>query len=94
MTFKEKCDLIDEARRLYVTFEQEFKEFLAYGNSTNGAYNHFSIEDIKKHEKASKLQTELEHWKIKHGSIRDVSPIPLSNHSILLDLEKINDELS
>jgi hypothetical protein len=94
MEFKEKCRIIDEARRTYITFEQEFNEFLAYGNSVNGAYNHFSLEDIKKHEKLSKVEVELQEWDILHGSIRDVSPIPLSSHSIIAQLENINDNLS
>lgn len=51
MTFEEKVAAIEEARKTYPEFNQEFMDYLGLGHSFNGAYNHFSIEHIKKYEK-------------------------------------------
>jgi hypothetical protein len=51
MTFEEKVAAIEEARKTYPEFNQEFVDYLGLGHSFNGAYNHFNIEHIKKYEK-------------------------------------------
>lgn len=51
MTFEEKVVLIEKARKEYPDFNQEFIEYLGLGYSFNGAYNHFTTENIKKYEK-------------------------------------------
>lgn len=51
MTFEEKVAAIEEARKTYPEFNQEFVDYLGLGHSFNGAYNHFSMTDIKKYEK-------------------------------------------
>lgn len=94
MNFQQKCRLIEIARHDYITFENEFREYLASGRSLNGAYNHFTIEDIEKHKKLSELHVELEAWATKHGSFRDSSPVRLVAHSISEKLEKLDYELS
>ena len=48
--FLKKCALIEEARIKYPEFDEEFKAFLGAGNGFNGAYNHFTVEDIAKYE--------------------------------------------
>ena len=50
MSFNEKIIAIEEARKLYPEFDQKFTDYLGLGNSFNGAYNHFTIDDIKKYE--------------------------------------------
>jgi hypothetical protein len=49
MEFSEKIELIEKARADYPEFDEEFKEYLGRGFGTNGAYNHFTLEDIEKH---------------------------------------------
>lgn len=55
MTFEEKVTLIEKARKDYPDFNQEFIEYLGLGYSFNGAYNHFTIDNIKKYEKTSEI---------------------------------------
>jgi len=50
MEFEEKCALIEKARKDYPEFDEEFKEYLGLGYGWNGAYHHFTLEDIKKYE--------------------------------------------
>jgi hypothetical protein len=50
MSFNQKIIAIEEARKLYPEFDQKFTDYLGLGNSFNGAYNHFTIDDIKKYE--------------------------------------------
>lgn len=49
MNFSEKVVAIDEARKAYPAFNQEFIDYLGLGYSFNGAYNHFTLEDINKY---------------------------------------------
>lgn len=94
MTFQEKCRLIEIARHDYVTFEAVFREYLGSGKSLNGAYNHFTLEDIEEHRKLSELKTELDAWETRHGGYKDCSPMRLKKYSISEKLEKLNNELS
>jgi hypothetical protein len=94
MDFQAKMMLIEIARRQYITFENEFREYLAAGNSFNGAYNHFTLADIEAHKEKSDLYNQLLAWEIKHASTRDSSPIRLTTHSIVKNLEKLDGELS
>lgn len=48
--FEEKCRVIELARKKYPEFDQEFKDYLGLGYGWNGAYNHFTLEDIAKYE--------------------------------------------
>ena len=50
MSFNEKIKTIEEARKLHPEFNTEFEAYLGLGHSFNGAYNHFSLDDIKKYE--------------------------------------------
>jgi hypothetical protein len=50
MSFNEKIKTIEEARKLHPEFNTEFEAYLGLGHSFNGAYNHFTLEDIKKYE--------------------------------------------
>jgi hypothetical protein len=50
MSFNEKVQAIEEARKLHPEFNTEFEAYLGLGHSFNGAYNHFTLEDIKKYE--------------------------------------------
>jgi hypothetical protein len=94
LTFQEKIALIEEARLKYITFEQEFREYLASGNSFVAAYNFFTIEEVIKHKDVSERYLEIQAWHTKHASYVDSSPIRLKKHSIVTELEKLNDELS
>jgi len=94
LTFQEKIAIIEEARYKYVTFEQEFRKYTASGNSFNGAYNFFTIEEVKKHKELSEQYMQIQAWSTKHASFVDSSPIRLTKHSIVSKLEKLNDELS
>lgn len=94
ISFETKIRLIDEARNSYITFDEEFKSYIASGNSFNGAYNYFSVEDIEKHRELSLRKKELEAWYTLHGSIKNSSPVPLINHSIISKLEELNDSIS
>lgn len=94
MTFQEKIAAIESARSKYVTFEQEFREYIASGNSFVGAYNFFSLEDIDKHRELSERYIEMQAWETRHASYLDSSPIRLREHSIISKLEKLNDELN
>lgn len=94
MKFEEKSALIDVAVKLYPTFRREFNDYLALGHSHNGAYHHFTLEDIERHKTIHQKQEELNAWDTAHGSVKSSSPTPLKEHSILSDLEKLNDELS
>lgn len=93
MDFYYKCRLIENARYDYETFEQVFREYLASGKSLNGAYNHFTLEDIEEHRKLSELKKELDAWHTLHGGYKDCSPVRLTRHSISQKLEKLNYEL-
>jgi hypothetical protein len=92
--FAAKVRAIDEARKKYITFDNEFREYIASGNSFNGAYNFFSIMDIEKHKELSIVTLELEAWETLHGETKDSSPIKLSKYDILSDLEIIDDSIS
>jgi hypothetical protein len=94
MDFQTKQMLIEIARKQYTTFDNEFREYLADGNSFSGAYNHFTLEDIEIHKKKSEIYNQIEAWNIKHASFRDASPIRLTTHSIVKNLEKLDGELS
>lgn len=50
MSFNEKIEIIEAARKQYQEFNKKFLEYLEVGNSFNGAYNYFSLEDIKIYE--------------------------------------------
>jgi len=50
MSFSDKIAKIEQARILYPEFNSAFIEYLGLGNSFNGAYNHFSLEDLKQYE--------------------------------------------
>lgn len=50
MSFNEKIEIIEAARKQYPEFNKKFLEYLEVGNSFNGAYNYFSLEDIKIYE--------------------------------------------
>jgi hypothetical protein len=61
MNFNEKITAIEEARKLHPEFNTEFQEYLGLGNSFNGAYHYFTLEDIKKYEpKPVKTATTIE----------------------------------
>lgn len=94
MTFQEKIVAIEAARYKYVTFEQEFREYTASGNSFVAAYNFFSIEDINKHKELSERYLQIQAWNTKHATYIDSSPIRLTKHSIVAKLEKLNDDLN
>ena len=94
MTFQEKIKAIELARYKYITFEQEFREYTASGNSFNAAYNFFTIEDINKHKEVSEQYLQIQAWNTKHASYVGSSPIRLTTHSIVTKLEKLNDNLN
>ena len=94
LDFLTKVMLIEIARKQYITFENEFRSYLAAGNSFNGAYNHFTLEDIEIHKQKSELYVQLEAWNIRHASYRDASPIRLTTHSIVSKLEELDGQLS
>lgn len=94
MNFNDKILLIEDARKKYALFDRDFKEYLAAGHSFNGAYNHFSIEDIDKHAAKATIVAELDSWNVAPGSAVAVSPVALSEHSITTKLEKLNDAVS
>lgn len=94
MDFQTKVLLIELARRQYVTFETAFREYTASGNSFNGAYNYFSLEDIERHKIESEKYTQIQAWEIRHASHRDSSPIRLTTHSIVKKLEELDGQLS
>jgi hypothetical protein len=50
VSFNEKIEIIEAARKQYPEFNKKFLEYLEVGNSFNGAYNYFSLEDIKIYE--------------------------------------------
>lgn len=94
MDFQTKIALIEEARIKYRTFEEEFREYLGLGNSFNGAYNHFSIEDVEKHKQLSEKDLELEAWSTLHGGAKDSSPVKLASDSVKDKLEKLNESVN
>lgn len=94
VSFDTKIKLIDEARRQYITFDTEFKTYIASGNSFNGAYNYFSLDDIEKHKQLSIKHVELEAWHTLHGGYKDSSPVKLSEHTIVSKLEELHDSIS
>lgn len=94
MTLDEKTKMVEEARLLYPTFDAEFKEFLAVGNSPNGAYNYFTAELIEKHKLLSVREKEKDAWNTKHGSLVPASPVKLSEYSVLDKLEKLYESIS
>jgi hypothetical protein len=94
MDFPTKIRLIDDARAKYCTFEQAFREYTASGNSFNGAYNFFSIEDVEKHKSLSERELELKSWQTLHGGSKDSSPVILATDSVKANLEKLNDSIS
>jgi len=58
VSFNEKIEALEAARKQYPDFNKKFLEYLEIGNSFNGAYNYFSLEDIKIYEpKEIKVQT-------------------------------------
>lgn len=59
MTFEEKVSAIEEARKTYPEFNEEFMEYLGLGHSFNGAYNHFTTEHIKKYEKSTPVNPQI-----------------------------------
>ncbi len=94
MDFQTKIELIEEARVKYITFEQEFREYLGAGHSFNGAYNFFSIEDVEKHKKLSEKAVELEAWSTLHGGSKDSSPVKLASDSVKEKLEKLDESVN
>jgi hypothetical protein len=94
LTFQEKVAAIEVARYKYITFEQEFREYTASGNSFVAAYNFFTIEDVNKHKELSEQYLQIQAWNTKHASYVDSSPVRLTKHSIVAKLEKLNDELN
>ena len=94
MTFDEKIELIESSRLLYRTLDEEFREYLATGQSTNGAYNYFTLEMIEAHKELSIKMKEQEMWNVKHGSIVEASPVLLSKHSIIFELENLYESIS
>jgi NAD+--asparagine ADP-ribosyltransferase len=50
VSFNEKIEALEVARKQYPEFNKKFLEYLEIGNSFNGAYNHFSLDDIKVYE--------------------------------------------
>ena len=50
MSFNEKIEIIEAARKQYPEFNAKFEAYLGLGHSFNGAYNYFSLEDIKIYE--------------------------------------------
>lgn len=94
MDFSSKIELIENARINYITFENAFREYTSSGNSINGAYNFFSIEDIEYHKELTIKTIELEAWKTLHGGYKDSSPVLLSEHSIIAKLEKLDESIS
>jgi hypothetical protein len=94
MDFQTKIALIEDARLKYRTFEDEFREYLGYGNSFNGAYNHFSVADVEKHKQLSQKEAELEAWKTLHGGAKDSSPVKLAADSIKQKLEILDDSVN
>jgi hypothetical protein len=94
LTFQEKIAAIEAARYKYVTFEQEFREYTASGNSFVAAYNFFTIEDVNKHKELSEQYLQIQAWNTKHASYVDSSPMRLTKHSIVAKLEKLNDNLN
>lgn len=94
MDFQTKVMLIELARKQYVTFEMEFREYTASGNSFNGAYNYFSLDDIERHRIESEKYVQIQAWETRHASLKDSSPIRLTTHSIVKNLEKLDGELS
>lgn len=49
MSFTDKVEKIEQARKLYPEFNTAFNEYLGLGHSFNGAYNYFSEADIEKY---------------------------------------------
>lgn len=94
MDFHTKTEIIEQARLKYQTFEDEFRLYIASGNSFNGAYNFFSAEDVEKHKKLSEKKIELDAWSTLHGGAKDSSPVKLSESSIEKKLETLNDTVS
>lgn len=94
MDFQTKIKLIEDARLKYRTFEHAFKDYLGYGNSFNGAYNHFSIEDVEKHKQLSEKASELEAWSTMHGGAKDSSPVKLNADSVKTKLEKLDESVN
>jgi hypothetical protein len=94
MDFQTKVMLLEVARKQYITFDLAFRDYTASGNSFNGAYNFFTLEDIEKHKIESEKYIQIQAWKIKHASSRDSSPIRLTSHSIVKKLEELDGQLS
>jgi hypothetical protein len=94
MDFQTKIELIEKARLKYRTFDHEFREYLGSGNSFNGAYNHFSLEDVEKHKILSEKDLELEAWSTLHGGSKDSSPVKLAAGSVKEKLEKLDDSVN
>jgi hypothetical protein len=94
MDFHTKILLIEDARLKYRTFEDEFRAYTSSGNSFNGAYNFFSVEDVEKHKKLSEKTVEMEAWSTLHGGAKDSSPVKLSSGSAKKKLEILNDTVS
>jgi hypothetical protein len=94
MDFQHKIQLIEDARAKYITFEEVFREYTSSGNSFNGAYNFFSIEDIEIHKSLSERELELRSWQTLHGGSKDSSPVILSKDSVKPHLEKLNDSIN
>lgn len=91
MNFNEKVQLIEEARK-WPIFDTIFREYLAAGNSFNGAYNHFSIEDVNKYIELGKKEEEKKAWGDEKGVTKEFSPSPLP--SSVQKLEKLGDSIS
>ena len=49
MSFTDKVEKIEQARKLYPEFNTAFNEYLGLGHSFSGAYNYFSEADIEKY---------------------------------------------
>jgi hypothetical protein len=94
MDFQTKIRIIENARLAYPSFEREFREYTSSGNSFNGAYNFFSLEDVDRHKQQSERELELASWHTLHGGSKDSSPVILAADSIKSQLEDVNDTVS
>jgi hypothetical protein len=94
MDFEIKIQLIEDARSKYRTFEDAFRQYTSSGNSFNGAYNFFSIQDIEDHKTLSEKTIELKAWDTLHGGSKDSSPVILASKSVQTKLEKLDESVN
>ena len=94
MDFEIKIQLIEDARSKYRTFEDAFRQYTSSGNSFNGAYNFFSIQDIEDHKKLSEKTIELEAWDTLHGGSKDSSTVVSASNSVQAKLENLDESVN